>query len=84
MSRNLALIVIIILVCGGILFFASGSVNASAVPQTIATATFLATPTFDTAHLAQLPTVFPPAQADNGAQIYWGMCMAVMAIMVRD
>lgn len=33
------------------------------------------TPTFDPARLAQPPTVFPPAQADNGAQLYWGMCM---------
>ena len=34
------------------------------------------TPTFDSNRLAQPPTVVPPAQADNGAQVYWGMCMA--------
>ena len=34
------------------------------------------TPTFDSSRLAQPPTVVPPAQADNGAQVYWGMCMA--------
>jgi quinol-cytochrome oxidoreductase complex cytochrome b subunit len=34
------------------------------------------TPTFDSSRLAQPPTVYPPAQADTGAQAYWGMCMS--------
>ena len=33
-------------------------------------------PTFDPTRLAQPPTVMPPAQADNGAQAYWSMCMS--------
>ena len=76
MPRSLALISVIILVFG-IMFIASSSVKASPTSQSTgtATATSEATPTFDSARLAQPPTVFPPAQADNGAQIYWGMCM---------
>jgi len=74
MPRNLAFIIIIILVFGAI--FASTSVDASAVLQGTATATFQVTPTFDIARLVQPPTVYPPAQADNGAQTYWSMCMA--------
>lgn len=34
------------------------------------------TPAFDATRIAQPPTVVPPAQSDNGAQIYWGMCSA--------
>ncbi len=34
------------------------------------------TATFDSSRLAQPPTVYPPAQADTGAQAYWGMCMS--------
>lgn len=33
-----------------------------------------ATPTFDKTRLAQPPTAYPPSQADNGEQIYWGLC----------
>jgi quinol-cytochrome oxidoreductase complex cytochrome b subunit/mono/diheme cytochrome c family protein len=46
-------------------------VSVSSAPQRTPTAT----PTFDISRLEQPPTVFPPAQADNGAQTYWGMCM---------
>jgi cytochrome c5 len=74
MTRNLAFIVIIILVFGAII--ASASVHASATLVGTATATFQVTPTFDIARLVQPPTAFPPAQADNGTQTYWGMCMA--------
>jgi quinol-cytochrome oxidoreductase complex cytochrome b subunit/mono/diheme cytochrome c family protein len=76
MPRSLALLSVIILVFG-IMFFASTSVKASPTSQTTGTptATSEATPTFDSARLAQPPTVYPPAQADNGAQTYWGMCM---------
>jgi quinol-cytochrome oxidoreductase complex cytochrome b subunit len=31
---------------------------------------------FDPTRMAQPPTVMPPAQADNGAQAYWSMCMS--------
>ncbi len=33
-------------------------------------------PTFDPTRLMQPPTVVPPAQADNGAQAHWSMCMS--------
>jgi quinol-cytochrome oxidoreductase complex cytochrome b subunit/mono/diheme cytochrome c family protein len=69
MARYSALILVIVLIFGG-LVFASVSVQAS--PSQITTATS----TFDITRLAQPPTVYPPAQADNGAQIYWGMCSA--------
>jgi quinol-cytochrome oxidoreductase complex cytochrome b subunit/mono/diheme cytochrome c family protein len=32
----------------------------------------LSTPAYD--RPGPLPTVYPPAQSDNGAQVYWGMC----------
>jgi len=35
----------------------------------------VATPTSAVIRPTQPPTVYPPSQADNGAQIYWGMCM---------
>ncbi|MCJ7433943.1 MAG: cytochrome b N-terminal domain-containing protein [Anaerolineales bacterium] len=74
MPRNLALVAIIILALGG-LFFASVSVDASTALQATATIVSQSTPIFDTTRLAQPSTVYPPAQADNGAQTYWGMCM---------
>lgn len=71
MSRFRALIVIVILGVG-VLLLASGSVGASTAGQAAVTVT----PTFDVVRLAQPPTVYPPVQADNGAQTYWGMCAA--------
>jgi quinol-cytochrome oxidoreductase complex cytochrome b subunit/mono/diheme cytochrome c family protein len=35
-----------------------------------------ATPTFDISRLQQPATPAVPLQADNGAQVYWGMCMS--------
>jgi quinol-cytochrome oxidoreductase complex cytochrome b subunit len=55
----------------GIFFLASVTINTSLV-----SATSQSTPTFDTSRLTQPPTVVPPAQSDNGAQIYWSMCMS--------
>ena len=55
----------------GLLFFAASTADASPASQTETTST----PTFDAARLAQPATVFPPAQAEVGAQTYWGMCM---------
>jgi len=75
MSRRFVLIVVIPLAFGAILL-ASASVEADATMPATAAPTIPATPTFDVARLTQPPTVFPPAQADNGAQTYWGMCMA--------
>jgi quinol-cytochrome oxidoreductase complex cytochrome b subunit len=61
----------------GFAFLASTSTGTStALQQATATATISITPTFDSTRLAQPPTVYPPAQADTGAQIYWGMCMS--------
>jgi quinol-cytochrome oxidoreductase complex cytochrome b subunit/mono/diheme cytochrome c family protein len=78
MRRAHILIIISILVFG-IIFLSSVSVGTStALQQATATATLTVqiTPTFDITRLAQPPTVVPPVQSDNGAQVYWGMCMA--------
>jgi mono/diheme cytochrome c family protein len=78
MRRAYILVIIGILVLGGI-FISSISVETSiALQQATAspTITIQITPTFDPARLAQPPTVIPPFQADNGAQVYWGMCAA--------
>ncbi len=60
-----------------LVFLASNFTGTStALQQSTATPTISITPTFDSARLAQPPTVYPPAQADTGAQTYWGMCMS--------
>jgi quinol-cytochrome oxidoreductase complex cytochrome b subunit/mono/diheme cytochrome c family protein len=69
-ARRLLLIPVVICVLG-LLLFVSSQVDASPAPQT----TITPSPTFDVSRLAQPPTVFPPVQADNGAQTYWGMCI---------
>jgi quinol-cytochrome oxidoreductase complex cytochrome b subunit/mono/diheme cytochrome c family protein len=73
MPRNLALIAVIILAFGGMLF-AFASVEASTTSSMATNVTLQVTPTFDITRLSQPPTVYPPVQADNGAQTYWGMC----------
>ena len=61
----------------GFAFLASNFTGTStALQQSTATPTISSTPTFDSSRLDQPPTVYPPAQADTGAQIYWGMCMS--------
>ncbi|MBN1450453.1 MAG: cytochrome b N-terminal domain-containing protein, partial [Anaerolineales bacterium] len=70
MTRRLLLIPVVICTLGLLLFVASRA-DASPALQTATTPT----PTFDISRLAQPPTVYPPEQADNGAQTYWGMCM---------
>lgn len=67
MTRTLSLLFVTLLLAALTLAFLPTQASLPAQPA--------ATPTFDPARLAQPPTVFPPAQADNGAQIYWGMCM---------
>jgi quinol-cytochrome oxidoreductase complex cytochrome b subunit len=60
-----------------LVFLASNLTGTStALQQVTATPTVSITPTFDSSRLAQPPTVYPPAQADTGAQAYWGMCMS--------
>ncbi|MEW5829330.1 MAG: cytochrome b N-terminal domain-containing protein [Chloroflexota bacterium] len=70
MPRYRHLIPVIIL-AAGVMLFGFSPADASPSSQTATTAT----PTFDPSRLSQPPTVYPPSQADNGAQVYWGMCM---------
>ncbi len=70
MYRSVAFTVSIVLIMGGFLS-ASTLINASSTDLPSSTPT----PTFDIRRLDPPPTVFPPAQADIGAQAYWGMCM---------
>ena len=66
------LLLIPVVICAlSVLLLSSSGVDASSAAQTTTTPT----PTFDVSRLAQPPTVYPPEQADNGAQTYWGMCM---------
>ena len=60
----------------GVILFASSEAVASPYPQGNATVTPQATPTFDMARLNRPPTVIPVGQVDEGAQYYWGVCMA--------
>jgi len=62
-----------------LVFLASNLTGTSTALQQVtasATPTVSITPTFDSSRLVQPPTVYPPAQADTGAQAYWGMCMS--------
>ncbi len=68
MQRRLATIGLILLFFLGIRI-ASVTAEASPALQGVATATL------ESARPTQPPTVYPPSQADNGAQVYWGMCM---------
>ncbi|MFT3894707.1 MAG: cytochrome b N-terminal domain-containing protein [Anaerolineales bacterium] len=74
MSR-LRKFIIIGLLAFGVMFLVFQSVLAATTGPTAAVIS-QPTPTFDINRLAQPPTVTPPAQADNGTQIYWGMCMS--------
>jgi quinol-cytochrome oxidoreductase complex cytochrome b subunit/mono/diheme cytochrome c family protein len=57
-------------------FLASHLTGTSIALRQPTTVPAAVTPTFDASRLAQPPTVYPPAQADTGAQIYWGMCLS--------
>ena len=57
-----------VLILMGGLFLFSGTVGASPSQEQ----NLLTTPVSDRS--GPVPTVYPPAQADNGAQVYWGMC----------
>jgi len=57
----------VLILLGGLFLF-SGTVSASSSPEQ----NLLATPV--TERPGPVPTVYPPAQADNGGQVYWGMC----------
>jgi quinol-cytochrome oxidoreductase complex cytochrome b subunit len=71
--RNMTFIVILLVVLGGLLFN-SQDVDASIAEQGEAIPLAPATPTIQTNRRGPPPTVYPPAQADNGSQAYWGMC----------
>ena len=67
LSRFLVILFCVFLIGGGVLFFA-GPANASPTRMS-----FQATlPLGDRPDPP--PTVYPPAQSDNGAQAYWGIC----------
>lgn len=68
MSRCLAVCPVIILTLLGGMLLVSTPGNEAAPPAVTAT------PTYQAPLLVQPATVVPPSQADNGAQIYWGMC----------
>jgi quinol-cytochrome oxidoreductase complex cytochrome b subunit/mono/diheme cytochrome c family protein len=74
MSRYLAFIAIVLLAFGVVLFV-SKSVDASPTGQYTVNVLSQATPTVDSARPDPPATVYPPAQADNGAQTYWSMCL---------
>lgn len=65
--RNLIIIPAVLILMGGLLLF-SGTVGASPSPEL----DLLTTPAVD--RPGPVPTVYPPSQADNGAQVFWGMC----------
>ena len=65
--RNYIIIPAVLVLIGGLLLF-SGRVSASPHPEQNS----LTTPAAD--RPGPEPTVYPPSQADNGAQVYWGMC----------
>ena len=65
--RILVLIAAVSLLLGGLFHLAgtAGAAQFQAGPPT-------STPKYD--RPGPVPTVYPPSQADNGAQVYWGMC----------
>jgi quinol-cytochrome oxidoreductase complex cytochrome b subunit len=69
--RNGITIIIFIVLFVGV-FAAANQTGSSAV----ALHRLQLTSTFDPTRLRQPPTVMPPAQADNGAQAYWSMCIS--------
>jgi quinol-cytochrome oxidoreductase complex cytochrome b subunit/mono/diheme cytochrome c family protein len=74
MFRYLAFIAIISFALGGV-FFASLSLESPpSSPSTLNTLS-QSTPVLDNTRPDPPPTVYPPAQADNGAQTYWSMCL---------
>ncbi len=74
-NRGLSFIFLFTASILGILF-ASAATQVSPTSQLTITPTFTSTPGFEVSRWAQAPTVYPPSQADNGAQLYWGMCMS--------
>ncbi len=65
--RTLLFIGAIFILLGGLFLF-SGPVSATSSSEQ----NLLTTPVYD--RPGPVSTVYPPSQADNGAQVYWGMC----------
>jgi quinol-cytochrome oxidoreductase complex cytochrome b subunit/mono/diheme cytochrome c family protein len=65
--RIFLIIPAVLILVGGLVLF-SGTVSATSPSQQ----NLLTTPIYD--RPGPVPTVYPPSQADNGAQVYWGMC----------
>jgi quinol-cytochrome oxidoreductase complex cytochrome b subunit/mono/diheme cytochrome c family protein len=74
MSCQRKFIIISLLTLGGMFLVFQSALASSTVSSGVGNSQ--PTPTFDVNRLTQPPTVVPPAQADNGAQTYWGMCMS--------
>jgi quinol-cytochrome oxidoreductase complex cytochrome b subunit/mono/diheme cytochrome c family protein len=74
MFRYLAFIGIISFALGGV-FFASVSLESPLSGPSIVDTLSQSTPVSDNTRPDPPPTVYPPAQADNGAQTYWSMCL---------
>ena len=72
--RFLAFIATVLLATLGV-FCEPQIVDASQAQPVASTATPESTPTYDLTQRTPPATVYPPAQADNGAQTYWGMCL---------
>ena len=65
--RKILFVPAVLILLGGLFLF-SGTVGASpSIEQNL-----LSTPVYN--RPGPVPTVYPPAQSDNGAQVYWGMC----------
>jgi len=65
--QSLFIAIAVLILLGGLFLFAR-TVGASPHPDPNS----LSTPSAD--RPGPVPTVYPPSQADNGAQVYWGMC----------
>ncbi len=65
--RTLLFIGVFFILLGGLFLF-SGPVSATSSSEQ----NLLTTPVYD--RPGPVATVYPPSQADNGAQVYWGMC----------
>ena len=75
MSRQRVLLLAITLSLGiTFLMLATGAAASGSKEKSDAVVT--ATPTFDISRLEQPPTPALPNQADNGGQVFWGMCMS--------
>jgi quinol-cytochrome oxidoreductase complex cytochrome b subunit len=72
LSKRIAVTILIIFLF--IISLAAVSFEAAALASLPTASQF--TPAIAATRWAQPPTVMPPAQADNGAQAYWGMCMS--------